>query len=160
MSKPGKKPIPVVERFWPKVAKRGPDDCWLWTAQTNPAGYGQIGVGSLTDGTRGYAFAHRVSYELANGPIPPGFFVCHKCDVRRCVNPSHLFLGTQHDNMRDCSRKGRLNHWSSRKTACKHGHPFDSTNTAIVQGKRVCRICRTLARRRYESRLNGVFTNV
>lgn len=160
MAKPGIKPRPVADRFWPKVAVAGPDECWLWKAQITPAGYGQIGVGSLSDGTRGYALAHRMSYELAHGPIPHGMFVCHRCDVRNCVNPAHLFVGTHSDNMRDCSRKGRLNHWSARKAACKHGHPFNEENTAVVSGKRVCRTCRTEARRRFEARQKEMAAHV
>lgn len=77
--------------------------CWLWTGKIKEWG-----------DTRGYfrtggkdRFAHRVSYEIFCGEIPKGMNVCHKCDVTICVNPDHLFLGTQGDNMRDCSHKGR-----------------------------------------------------
>lgn len=93
-------------RFWSKVAIGEPLSCWEWTASrgSNLPGhnYGKIGV----DG--GNRFAHRVSWILANGPIPIGMDVLHHCDNPPCVNPSHLYLGTHTDNMRDRSVRGRF----------------------------------------------------
>ena len=87
------------ERFWSKVQKaRG---CWTWTAACSRAGYGHLWV-------RGKCLlAHRVSWALHNGPIPPGLHVLHHCDNPPCIRPTHLFLGTPIDNMRDCAMKGR-----------------------------------------------------
>jgi hypothetical protein len=79
--------------------------CWLWTGALMPQGYGSIGV----PGTRTTTLAHRASYEVHRGEIPPGMFVCHTCDVRRCINPDHLWLGTQADTMADMVAKGRAN---------------------------------------------------
>lgn len=94
----------LAERFWPKVAKGGGDACHLWSGCTNNKGYGQIGRG----GRYGrMMLAHRAAWEIANGPIPKGLCVLHKCDTPLCVNPAHLFLGTIADNNADMLGKGR-----------------------------------------------------
>ena len=77
--------------------------CWNWTGAISPYGYGCFGISS----NRRAEHAHRVSYRLYVGPIPEGMFVLHRCDNRRCVNPKHLLLGTQEDNMDDMMAKGR-----------------------------------------------------
>lgn len=81
--------------------------CWLWTGSTW-RGYGRLTVG--TRPVRKTIAAHRYSYAAFVGPIPAGMEVCHKCDVRPCVNPAHLFVGTKQDNIDDRERKGRNNH--------------------------------------------------
>lgn len=75
--------------------------CWLWAGKTDVHGYGLL----AHDGK--IVRAHRVAYSLMVGDIPAGLYVCHKCDVPRCINPAHLFVGTQSDNIRDCAAKGR-----------------------------------------------------
>jgi hypothetical protein len=100
-----------LSRFWLKVCKDsglGPNgDCWEWIASTTGSGYGSIRIGSRTDGSRTSLSAHRVSYELAFGPIPDGLEVLHRCDNRRCVKPDHFFLGTQVENSQDMYSKKR-----------------------------------------------------
>lgn len=93
---------PIEVRFWKKVRK-GPD-CWIWQASVSGDGYGQLG-----SGTKPHTMvkAHRVSWEIHFGPIPEGASVLHRCDVRTCVNPQHLFVGSQKDNMQDMKMKNR-----------------------------------------------------
>lgn len=94
---------PLSERFFRFVEKQH-DGCWIWTGTKNGAGYGTIGLGTKAQGK---GFAHRVSWLIHFGPIPIGLLVCHHCDVKLCVNPSHLFLGTYQDNVDDMIAKGR-----------------------------------------------------
>ena len=97
---------PVADRFWAKVKKS--DGCWLWTGSIHPnTGYGQLTV-LYPDGARRPLGAHRLSWELANGPLQPGQWVLHRCDRPACVRPDHLFLGTHKTNMEDAASKGRL----------------------------------------------------
>lgn len=100
------------DRFWSKVNKT--EYCWLWTGCTNNQGYGRIRYNDIT------LLAHRVSWQIRFGEIPTGLLVLHTCDNRICVNPQHLSLGTQKDNMLDANNKGRLisgeKHYNSKLT--------------------------------------------
>lgn len=94
-----------MDKFWNKVNKT--PGCWEWTGHRLREGYGRLRMGSRTDGTRRQELAHRVSYELHRGEIPPGLIVRHTCDNPSCVNPDHLELGTDADNARDKAVRDR-----------------------------------------------------
>lgn len=92
----------LKKRFEDKFTPDPNTGCWLWIASHFSSGYGAFKIAKKA------RRAHRVSWELANGEIPEGVLVCHKCDIRSCVNPEHLFLGTNADNTRDMQEKGRI----------------------------------------------------
>lgn len=103
MSKPQCTPFDFgrfCQAFWDKVEIS--EGCWLWIGAKNSDGYGQISFEGKTEK------AHRISWVLHFGTIPDGLQVLHNCDNPPCVRPDHLFLGTQGDNVRDCSEKGRI----------------------------------------------------
>lgn len=122
--------VPITERFLQKFVPEPNTGCWLWTASINNSGYGQILE------KRKAKLAHRISWVLHNGPIPFGMHVLHKCDTRPCVNPSHLFLGTNSDNVRDRVKKNRTFNGQSAKTHCPKGHEYTEENTHIYKTKR------------------------
>jgi len=92
-----------IARFWTHVRKRGPDECWNWQASIINGGYGQVQLAN----PRRMVLAHRLAYAAAYGEVPSGKQVHHRCDNRRCCNPAHLWVGTQHDNIADAIAKGR-----------------------------------------------------
>jgi hypothetical protein len=97
----------VKDLFWSKVKKS--KSCWIWIASLDTGGYGSFG-NKITKKIIGTRIASRIAYFFENGKIPKGKFVLHRCDNTKCVKPSHLFIGTQKDNVRDMEKKGRSRH--------------------------------------------------
>ncbi len=129
----------TIERFKSKYTIAELRDCWEWEASCIPTGYGWFSI--VCGHTVG---AHRVAWEIANGPIPDGLIVMHLCDNRKCVNPGHLVLGTNQANQYDKWRKGRspIPTWSKRnpkvtgkqKIEIKHlYHSLGMTQVKIAQ---------------------------
>ena len=165
-----KRPLDV--RFREKVDQRGPDECWPWLGSHWNNGYAQFHINQRP------TKASRFAVQLDGREIGPGQVVMHSCDNPRCVNPGHLIVGTQSDNMLDMHRKGRGGYgrtpeirakmsvaikaafvahpeavWARRITHCKHGHPFAGDNLIIASdGHRRCRICVRHSSQRLEER--------
>ena len=140
-----------MNSFWKKVNKAGPivgpdlGPCWLWTAAKR-RGYGAFGIGGKMKS------AHRVSLEEVNGPIPDGFQIHHRCEVRACVNPAHLQTVTPRDHLIELSPNG-LTYKNARKTMCVNGHALTPENTKRrSNGARLCRECQRTRDTDYRAR--------
>jgi hypothetical protein len=143
--------------FWRRVTIPNASDgnCWHWYGRKDQNGYGVIQLGA----NEPRITASRASWILHFGPIESNkIFVCHTCDNPSCVNPNHLFLGSQKDNLQDASKKGRLNNpnkgWERNKTHCSNGHPYSPENTYRWKNKRICRTCH----REYEAQRRAIRT--
>lgn len=126
--------------FWDCVAKT--ELCWIWTASKNSDGYG----GLKLDGKS--KKAHRVSWEMHNGPIPPGMHVLHRCDNPPCVRPDHLFLGTHKKNMEDRELKKRHGFAFYNQTHCRKGHELTPDNIGLKRRK-YCIKCKRISDAKY-----------
>jgi hypothetical protein len=125
-----------VERFWSKVDRSTPTDCWLWTGGTCGNGYGNILWRKRKE------IATRVSWEIAHGQPPGELFVLHTCDTPRCVNPAHLFLGTNRENALDAVAKGRMNTGERNGSAKLTEDDVRSIRRSLAAGERQCDLMR------------------
>jgi hypothetical protein len=150
--KPSKRHLAITEsseadrkRFVDRLVKPSDDECWIWTGMVDRKGYGRITVG-------GYSLScHRFSFFIHNKYLDPDRLVCHSCDNPPCSNPSHLFLGTFSDNMKDASRKMRCS--GQLRTHCPKGHEYTPENTYIhgdPKKGRQCKECRRISCRAYK----------
>ena len=122
------------DRFWARVDVQKGDACWQWVAGRDADGYGAISHNRIQ------LKAHRLSWELENGPIPERICVLHHCDNPSCVRPDHLWLGTQAENMADRNQKGRMGR------ACWRGHPWPENRAFDPDGYQICVACFEAAR--------------
>lgn len=140
------------DAFWAKVDVRGDAECWPWLGGKHPQGYGRAhSNGRMRP-------AAQIAWELSNGTaFPAGKLACHTCDNPPCVNPAHIWPGTQSENLKDCVAKGR--HRSIPQAHCQRGHEMSGGNRVPATGGFRCRACErdnTRERtRRYRARLKG-----
>lgn len=142
---------PLVDRFHDKYIVDPDTGCWLWTAALNNRGYGTLGYGAPTYKA---GYAHRISYELHHGPIPTDRVVDHMCDVRRCVNPDHLQLLTNRENILRSDYPPLVAHVLGQ---CTQGHILEDTGYYVrrvgpAAGTRLCRECMLRRAREYSAR--------
>lgn len=133
----------IEKRFWSKVSKKR--YCWFWTGYKEKSGHGKFRLTSSV-----VIGAHRISWILFNKKMPTNM-VLHKCNMPNCVNPKHLYDGTQAQNTRDSVKDGT--HFEASKTHCNIGHKFTKGNTLIVaKGAKRCRECNRIRCLEYSRR--------
>ena len=136
---------PGIDRADLRALAEAATQCIPWEAGCDFYGYGRTTINGRR--TR----AHRLMWELINGPIPDGMFVLHSCDNPPCVNPLHLRVGTHVDNMADVRDRGRGRNVHMGKTHCPQGHPYAGDNLYVHRGKRYCRTCVRSRSRAYQA---------
>jgi hypothetical protein len=130
----------MINKIFKKCLKE--NNCLIWTKSLyGDSLYPAVYSPEKKKSVRG----HRYVWTLINGNIPSGMVIMHTCDNPKCLNPDHLKLGTQTDNMRDCAEKRRF--YNQNKTHCSNGHKYTHENTRVVKEKRYCRTCARLLMR-------------
>jgi len=133
----------VEARFWSRVERAGPGECWPWQACLTSTGYGTFSA------RQKQIYAHRFAYEAVKGPIPAGLVIDHLCFNRPCVNPEHLEAVTLAENNRRGDGFAAKN---LAKTHCPRAHPYDEANTLVTPSGRQCRTCENARHRTDEFR--------
>lgn len=132
----------LLAKFWRKVRRDTESGCWLWEGKNKKDGYGHLTL--RFNGKKSSAYAHRISFELANGRIKSGLVIDHLCRNHSCVNPAHLEAITNRENL---MRGVGLPVQNSRKMICLRGHPFSSPS--IPGQGRICGECARILKRKY-----------
>ncbi len=126
--------LEIQDKFESKLVKLF-CSCWIWIGPMFQNGYGEATKGIAGSRKR----AHRLAWEISRGVIPDGLSVLHRCDVKCCVSPEHLYLGTALDNARDAVERGQ--NFKASRTRCEMGYPLYGNNLRIYRGKRICIFC-------------------
>lgn len=136
-----------LDRFWAKVNKT--DYCWEWTAAKKPSGYGNFWLNGK------YINAHKYSAIIHGILTEPDLHVLHTCDNKSCVNPKHLYQGTNGQNVQDAIDRNRYNPWRRNMEVCDRGHQQTSENVVVAYGRNRCKICRWMRDAADRYRKNG-----
>lgn len=139
--------LSIRDYFISNVSKKG--GCWLWEGRTSTSGYGVLSIKGQE------VYAHRWAFEFYKNQSPKDKLVCHKCDIKTCVNPRHLFLGDHKINALDAHKKGRLRCADGsilKYGFCKRGHKLNEKNSYYRPSGRRSRMCRKCIKAREERR--------